>query len=347
MKGKFSVLIVVTVIVGLVFSLIGTALVSQAASVKRGRNLYKPIPAIDVKVVKKTLHPVIGEAKGKPETPPGQDKEKKNGTEEPAATGILGEEVTGNRYAIVIGICDYPGEKYDICWSDGDSLNMYNALTTLYGYDPANIYLLRDTNPDHLDITDGAATYNNILNAVNIIKGKEVAGDEVVFFFSGHGADGIAQDNDSESRDEAIVVHNGATLEYIWDGQLKEWFSDFDTSRIVFVFDSCLAGGMNDVKADGRVISMATSENQVAYVYSKGDEEKGEPGEGVFSHYFVKEGMLDGLADVYNHDDDTTLGESADVVVEEAFDYAKKIIPDIYKRQKPKISDYFENDLLL
>ncbi|MCD6429286.1 caspase family protein [bacterium] len=348
MEKKFNVLITSILIILFVFGLIGTALVSQAASVKRSRSLYRPIPATDVKIVKKTLHPVIGEAKDKPETPPGQDKEKKNGPEEKAATGILGEKVTGERYAIVIGICDYPGENYDICWADGDSLNMYEALTTLYGYDPDNIYLLRDTNPDHLDITDGAATFDNILSAVKDIKGKARSGDEVVFFFSGHGADGIAQDDDSESRDEAIVVHNGVDkLEYIWDGQLKGWFSDFDTSRIVFIFDSCLAGGMNDVAEAGRIVAMATSENQPAYVYSKGDEEKGEPGEGVFSHYFVNEGMLQAKGDKYDHDKDGIQPEGEDVVVEEAFDYAKEIIPSVWKRQKPKISDYFENDLLL
>ena len=123
-------------------------------------------------------------------------------------------------------------------------------------------------------------------------------------------------------------------------------FCDFDTSRIAFVFDSCLAGGMNDVSTEGRVVAMATGETQVAYVFSKGVEET-EEGEGVFSHYFVNEGILQGLADRYDHDEDGLLLEGADAVVEEAFDYAKEIIPGIYKRQNPVISDYFTNDLLL
>ncbi|MDI6602834.1 MAG: hypothetical protein QME57_01800 [Patescibacteria group bacterium] len=105
--------------------------------------------------------------------------------------------------------------------------------------------------------------------------------------------------------------------------------SDFQTSRIGFVFDTCRAGRMDDVAANGRVISMATGENQSAYVYSTG-----EFGEGWFSHYFVNKRMLNGLADVYNHGQRTNsnvLGVGEDVV-EEAFDYAKKItIP----RQNP------------
>jgi len=348
MKRKFSIPIVSIVIVGVVLSLVGMTLVSQAASVEKIQNSHRqapePIPATDVKIVKKTfLPPEIGKVKGKPATPPGKDKN--NG---PAATGILGDTTTGTKYAIVIGICDYPGTDHDICWSDGDSLNMYNALTNLYGYTSDNIYLFRDTIPNHLDITDGPATFANIKVAVDEIRVKVnsgTGGDEVVFFFSGHGADGIAQDSDKETRDEGIVVHNGTNLVVIWDGQLREWFSDFNTTRIVFVFDSCLAGGMNDVAVDGRVVNMATEETQVAYVYSKGEPGVKE-GEGVFSHYFVNEGMLQARADQYDHDKDGVKPEGNDVVVEEAFDYADGIIPSIWEKQNPVISDKFTNDLL-
>jgi len=354
MKKQFSILVVSIAIVGLTLSLVGATSVSKAAP---NEGLSKPIPATDVKIIKKVFLPEKGEQKGKPATPPGKEK---NGG--PAATGDLGTSATGTKYAIVIGICNYPGTSHDICWSDGDSLNMYKALTTLYGYSPENIYLLRDmvslnTEPyyDPEGVTDSPASIQKIEGAISQIEGKGIMeGDEIVFFFSGHGADGIARDNDKEVRDEGVVTYDEQTgeLYVIWDGQLRDRFSETigkKTTRIVFVFDTCLAGGMNDVAADGRVVNMATEETQVAYVYSKGDSATGEPGEGVFSHFFVNEGMLQGLADVYKHgiDDrnDATLGE--DVVVEEAFDYANVIIPTIWKRQDPVISDKFENDLLL
>ena len=69
---------------------------------------------------------------------------------------------------------------------------------------------------------------------------------------------------------------------------------------------------------------------------------------GQFTYYFAEEGVLQGYADSYDHDDDGDIakkrkpGEPDDVVIEEAFDYANKKC----RRQSPVISDSFENDLL-
>ena len=363
MKRKFSVLIVSAVIVGLTLSLVGMALAPQVASAEKNQNsdrqVPKPVSATDVKIVKKIpLLPTDVYVKGKP-TSHGQDKNKEKG---PAATGELGATSTGAKYAVVIGICDYPGTKNDICTSDGDSLHMYKALIELYGYKKANIHLLKDmatttkgntTSTVFADVTYELPTYTNIWSAVMDIKKKATSTDEVVFFFSGHGARGEADDGDAERIDEAIVVHGDKgtdtddNIAYIWDGELKSWFGDFGTTRIAFVFDTCLAGGWNDLADEGRVISMATGETQPAYVYSKEGKDvdgDGTPdGEGVFSHYFVNEGMLQGKADKYDHNGDGILGK--DVVVEEAFDYAKASIT--IPTQKPVISDKFTNDLLL
>jgi len=360
MRKKFSILVVSIVIIGLTLSLSGV-LVSQAAPVEKqqgpNREMPKPIPATNIEVVKKVfLSEGIGEIKGKPSPSP-----KTGGV----ATGILGDyPITGTKYAVVIGICDYPGTDYDICTSDGDSLHMYKALTELYGYKPENIRLFKDEggttgfiNPDTEEyIIADVPTYNNIYQAVMDIKNNPnlTQDDEVVFFFSGHGTRGNADDGDTEGTDEAILVHNNnnTDIDFIWDGELRNWFFDFGTTRIAFVFDSCLAGGMNDVATDGRVISMATGETQSAYVYSTAGEDVDgngiKDGEGVFSRLFVNEGMLQGKADKYDHDKDEVTLEGTDVVVEEAFDYAKANIPPYLKvRQKPVISDGFYNDLLL
>lgn len=346
--------------------------VLATAPVSFGNSGDHSLHATDVHLVKKLpLPPIVGEVKGNPHgSPPGQDgsspgrdKNKEEGT----ASGMLGDyPVTGTKYAIIIGICDYPGTANDLCNSDGDSLRMYKALIALYGYDQANIRLFKDgggtthfSNVSEIpEITAEIPTRSNILGAIESLNPS--SDDEIVFFFSGHGADGLVNDDDNERRDEGIVVHkdNASGLDsdytYIWDGELKAAFSDFATNRIAFIFDTCLAGGMNDLAYTGRVISMGTNETQPAYVYSseKVNPDKMEDvdkdgqfdGEGVFTHYFVNEGMLQGLADVYDHDSDAT---TRDVVIEEAFDYAKEIIPSIWKRQKPTISDKFTDDLLL
>jgi len=267
----------------------------------------KPLQATDVELVKKIT------VRGKPQGgKPSKD----------SATGILGIPCSGNKYAIVIGISNYPGTANDLQYADDDAESMSYALINLYGYSSNNIRLL--TNMD--------ATYTNIYNAINNVKSQAVSGDEIFFFFSGHGAKGVADDGDSEKIDESIVSHDVSNLIFIWDGQLKTWFEGFHTSRIIFVFDSCLSGGMTDLKVPGRVINMATTESGTGYEFDS-------LGHGQFSYYFVNEGMINGKADKYDHNGDHV---QDDVTIEEAFDYARAncVI------QKPTISDSFENDLL-
>lgn len=368
MKKQFGILVVIGAVIGLV----GMSMVFQTVSAKNVQSGYnqavKPIPAANMQIVKKTfLPPEFGETRGKPSSPPpGKDKNKDEGT----ATGKLGAEATGNKYAIIIGICDYPGTGSDLCASDGDSLNMYKALTELYGYTDENIYLFRDTNPIIAENmpTDGAATFSNIYTAIANLATTTVSNDEIVFFFSGHGGRlrdeygnpiDVAPVDEADGADEVIAVHNGSEAVGISDDMLVDWFSGFQTSRITFIFDTCLAGGMNDLADDepsdnGRIVVMATDETHSAYVYSTGtydiDGDGVKDGEGVFSHFFVNEGILQGLADKYDHGIDDgniqTLGE--DVVIEEAFDYGKNNIPGRLKRwQKPVINDGFNDDLLL
>ena len=107
-------------------------------------------------------------------------------------------------------------------------------------------------------------------------------------------------------------------------------FSGFATSRIIFIFDSCYAGGMTDLKADGRIVVMACSESGLSYEFETLKN-------GQFTYYFVEQGITYGKADIYDH-----VENQADVTIEEAFDYAKANC----KYQNPVISDSFTNDLL-
>lgn len=300
-------------LIAILVAVLVLVLLTPAALAKPDKD--KPLPATNVELVKKVTlrgRPVGG---GRPVRQ--------------AATGVLGTPSSGDKYAILVGISDYPGEANDLQYSDDDAQDIRNALITLYGYSSDNIHLLLD-----LD-----ASFTAIRDAIDDIKSKAVAGDEVVFFFSGHGTKGKVDDGDKEKIDEAIVSHDGdpsGSLIYIWDGQLRDWFADFNTSRIIFIFDSCLAGGMTDLKGTNRIINMACSESGVSY-------EGGLWQNGQFTYFFVDQGMLASQADRYDHDNDSILPEATDVVVEEAFDYAKANC----QMQKPTISDSFSNDLLL
>ena len=240
-----------------------------------------------------------------------------------SATGILGEPVQGKKYAIVVGINNYPGSSSDLQYTVADADEMSHVLITTYGFSVSNVN----------ELTDAAATKTAIYDAINAVKGQAVAGDEVVFFFSGHGAKGKANDYDRNNVDQSIVVNNeNGSWGYIWDGELVQLFSGFGTNRIIFIFDSCLAGGMSVLNASGRVVNMACTANGLSY---EGASWGG--GHGQFTYYFAEQGMENGLAEKT----DNTPGIT-DVTVEEAFDYAKANC--IY--QTPTIADGFTNDLL-
>lgn len=300
------------VVLAVIFAVLGGAVFVSQAQEKPGK--FKPLPATDMEIVKKIS--LINKDK------PAEAGSKKTFQ---ATAGILGDLASGNKYAIVIGIDDYPGLANDLVYTDDDAREMFQVLTQVYGYNPENIHLLIGIE----------ASVENIQNAINDIKEKAGAGDEVVFFFSGHGGKGRAFDGDKEVIDESIISHDGnpnGILYHIWDGQLKSWFSDFQTSRIIFIFDSCLSGGMTDLSVPGRIINMATTETGTAYESDAWQN-------GQFTYYFVDQGMIQGLADIHDYAEIT---DNEPTAVEEAFDYAK--LKSV--NQTPTIKDLFINDLL-
>lgn len=233
------------------------------------------------------------------------------------STGIVSELPEGaNRWAVIIGISDYAGIKTDLEYCDDDAREFYNVLTVTYGWSAENIRLL----------IDEQATKDNILTAIAWLKNNEKAGDEVVFFYSGHGSvSNYDVDGDGERKDECIIPYECQATYFIWDGELEQLFADIDSDRIMFYFDSCYSGGMTDLAGPGRLICMACGENQLSMESSAWQN-------GQFTYYFVDQGMQDALADK-NGDGHVTF--------EEAFDFAKANC----LRQKPTASDGFADDM--
>ena len=270
-----------------------------------------------------------------------------------AATGIIGEEVSGTRYAIIIGISDYPGPDhvleggYDLSYADDDAIAMYDTLTTVYSFNSDNIHLLLDS----------GASRDDILNTIAEMGENVTADDEVVFFFSGHGAKYTPKPTQGGGQVGIVTWGWQAPedptdfyLEIIWDKELREAFRGFDTDRIVFIFDTCLAGGMIDLGKKGRIICMATTQTGVAIEYGEDyvDYYPTVPGlepfnHGLFTYFFVELGMMYRLADFYPDD--------GYVTVEEAFDFARFNLEGISIAteglwQIPTIKDSFGKDLL-
>jgi uncharacterized caspase-like protein len=240
-----------------------------------------------------------------------------------ASAGVLGDLAAGEKYAIVIGISDYdhPSDIYDLQYASDDALSMNTTLIEDYGFPAANVFTF----------IDSSANKTDIVSAIDYIAGEANAGDEVVFFFSGVGGRHFGlpdADGDAEEVDEFLETHDGA---YLFDGELRDLFSAYDTSRIIFILDCTYSGGYDDLAAPGRIICTATNENGFAF-------EEAELGHGEFTYYFVVEGLAAGGADVDANSDSV-------ITIEEAYDYAKSI--KATRLNKAQIYDQFVNDLLL
>jgi hypothetical protein len=220
-----------------------------------------------------------------------------------------------DRWAVVIGISDYRGTKYDLRYCDDDARDMYNYLLSK-GYPAGNIKLL----------LDGNATAKNIMAAIDWLKSVTGPNSEVVFFYSGHGStyDGY-NDGDTEYTDEAIV---SSDLYLILDGQLRQKFSALSSTKIAFIFDSCFSGGMDDLSGSGRVVVAACGETEYSY--------DGTPDQanGVFTYYYV--GTSDSGLQTYG-------------TVEGAFSYAAPLAHDFVAAQyggqmNPVMYDAYSGD---
>lgn len=336
-------------------ALLAFVLAGANAGAQQGEKEKDNVKATDIKIHKKQAlsndeRKALNEAKGKPSILGDKAVFKS------LATGVWGNPIPagGERYAIVVGLANYSGIANDLCvpvaktdvpdsavfeisdpryyCQDYDSVHMRDALINEYGYKSENIAIFRD----------GSATKANIIGAMNEVKTKLVGkDDEVVFFFSGHGVSGKYYGiKDRETIDEAVYTYDN---KFIWDDDLKQWADSLSVYRAVFAFDICLAGGMNDLAGANRVLAMSSGETQSSWTYSLGGgliDGETTYSEGLFSHYFVEDGMNNKLADKSN-----LLSESDNKVsVEEAFSYT---YPIVKIKQTPVLNDKFYNDLLL
>ncbi|UCD53981.1 MAG: caspase family protein [Dehalococcoidia bacterium] len=261
-----------------------------------------------------------------------------------AARGRLGEALPegGERYAVAAGISDYPGIELDIYYAADDAVAMSYILVDLYGFDEVQCFVDED------------ATRDNILGAIEDVKEMANENDEVVFFFSGHGAKLTPHFGQGQV---GIVTWGQVEPEFIWDRELKRAFEGLETDRVAFIFDCCLAGGMIDLAKTGRIIGMASTQNGYAVEYGEvygppieipGIEEPTFINHGLFTYFFAVCGMQHRMADFYDHDGDP---ETQDVTFEEAFDLSRQyliwihdVVPEIW--QISTIGDCFPNDML-
>ncbi|UCD96846.1 MAG: caspase family protein [Candidatus Bathyarchaeota archaeon] len=188
------------------------------------------------------------------------------------------------RWAVLIGIADYEGRSSDLWHPDEDAKEMEQELLE-FGYPSSNIKMLLNRQ----------AKANAIADAIEWLVTNEKAGDEVVFFYSGHGyrapdSEGWDADVESDGHDEGIVTHDFYGLP---DGWLKEQFAAIESTEFALLFGSCHSGGMfddnDDFQESGRIIASACKADQYGWDYLQ-------LGNTLWGYYFVDEGLLDNNA---------------------------------------------------
>lgn len=240
----------------------------------------------------------------------------------PQESGLFA--ASSGKIALLVGINDYQGDQNDLRYCVNDVMDLKQALVEKYGFSEGEILLL----------TDGEATYANILSSLDWLKNNSGSGSTVVFYFSGHGSRSSSdRDGDGEKIDECIVASD---FGFLWDGFLSEKLKGISASQIWLGFDSCYSGGMVDatqdlgLKGEGIVNTMACKANQLS-------GESSSIGNGFFTYLLVDQAILSGKGDA-NGD--------VSVSIEEAFNYAQANIKRYTRPQTPVISDGIPGDLI-
>jgi hypothetical protein len=223
------------------------------------------------------------------------------------------------KWAVLIGIADYSGRGNDLWHPDEDAKDMLSVLT-------ANGYA-----SDHVKVLlNRQATALAITNAIDWLVANENAGDEVVFFYSGHGfnvTDSSNWDSDIETDgiDECIVSYD---LYGISDGWLKQRFSNVESTKFALMFGSCFSGGMfddnDDLQGEGRIIASACKADQLGWDYLT-------LGNTLWGYYFVDQGLLQGNANS----------------VEAAHAYCCGPVTAVQSDSEPQMYDNFAGEFIL
>ncbi|CAN7377000.1 caspase family protein [Rhizobium sp. LjRoot254] len=155
---------------------------------------------------------------------------------------VPGLAQAANSFALVIGINEYKA----VPSLDGARNDAEDIATALSRKGTTRI----------ISLMDREATKQNIVNAWTTLLNDAREGDTIFVTYAGHGAQikQIVQGDENDGLDEFWVLpgFDPKNLKETWkesvfDNELHQWFTEAGTRgiKVVFVSDSCHAGGMN------------------------------------------------------------------------------------------------------
>lgn len=138
----------------------------------------------------------------------------------------------GGRYALLIGIDDYPSASLSTCVNDVAAIR--ELLMRRFGFNQRDI----------LELTDSKATRQAVIAGFRNHLAKAGPAGVAVFFFSGHGtqvldAKSPLPGDESDGSDEALCLWDYSPL---LDDELNQLISELPTKQVLVVLDMCHAG---------------------------------------------------------------------------------------------------------
>lgn len=156
------------------------------------------------------------------------------------------------RYALLVGVSDYPGTLLDLHDSPLNDVElMKSVLVDKYGFNASNILVLRDVEGNR----------EQIIQAFQRHLGQAGPNGVAVFYYSGHGTQlpdnryltGPA-DPEPDGKDEALAVW-GVAADYglILDDELGELVGGLTAGRVLVILDDCYSGTATRAGADAPI----------------------------------------------------------------------------------------------
>lgn len=154
-------------------------------------------------------------------------------------------QCTGRRKALIIGI-NYFGSKNELRGCINDAHNIFNFLTTRYGYSPDDIVILTDDQQNMVAVPTRA----NMLRAMQWLVKNAQPNDSLFFHYSGHGGLTKDLDGDEESGYDSVIypVDFEAAGHIVDDDMHEIMVRPLPTGcRLTALFDSCHSGSVLDL----------------------------------------------------------------------------------------------------
>lgn len=169
------------------------------------------------------------------------------------------------RYAVLIGIGNYP---IDSGWNQihgNNDVNLIKDYLLTQGFSPSSI----------MELTDVAATKDNILHLLSLLSSKASSGDICYIHFSGHGQQVTDLDGDEEDGfDEAWIPYDAKKYyeEGVYEGTKHLIDDDINlflaglrtkvgaTGRIIVTADACHSGSSTRGIQEGELSQRGTAD---------------------------------------------------------------------------------------